>query len=330
MTEKSRAKKTTEKSTKTAVASINIPPQLIPYVAKYKKSGVFRQFRFYTLLKRDDEKSGGSGWIDLDIAFKKYTRKTSSYHHICTRDNLWKILHAGDGLFWTVNRKKNRLFLHSWHKIAASLGCDTFDRVFVSMPLDVALGGIKGFRRGAYAAVLSLNTKKISKAALAEKTGLSESSLHEYDAWLKEQELLKITPNYVIEPIYKNEQEKRQAIKREIPWAFPFIDHVGSYFTPGQECLVWRCANSYRISNAGISRRRKQTRHHVIDLENNTIRGNDDKGRQDVVCDDRNSVINAHDKPGTPKLCRAMSKNENPYQLRVGMWRPLEMVSAVK
>jgi hypothetical protein len=326
-TEVAPKKKSTKTSTKTAVPPIDIPPQLIPYVKRYKKTGAFAQFRFYTLLKRDSQENGGSGWIDLGIAFTKYTNKVSPWH-ICTRGNLWKILDAGDGLFWTVDRKKDRLFLRSWHKIAASLGCYEFDRIFVAMPMDVAVGGIKKFRKATYAAVLSLNTKKISKASLVEKTGFSESSLYEHDAKLKEEGLLKITPNYVIEPIYTNEHQKRETIERMIPWAFPFTDNVGSYFKPGQTCLAWRCANSYKTYNAGISRRRKQTRHHVIDLENNTSRGNDDKGRRDVVCDDRNLVINAHDKTGTPKLYRAMSKNENPYQLRVGMWRPLEIVGS--
>lgn len=300
-------------------ATVAIPPQLVSYVKSYQDRGVFAQFRYYTLFKRDDQAQKGPGWLALDAVLARYTEKGSETRVKVggTRGNLWKVLNAGEGLFWSQDRKNGRLWLHGWHSVAAALGCDRFDRFFVDMPLGEALGGIKQFRAAAYAAVLSVHAKApISKDTLTELTGLSKSSLYEYDALLKEADRLEVEQNYRLEPI--TTAEERQEVAWQRPGAFDFIDYLGIYFRPGQQCMAWPIPNSYKPANAGISRRRKQARHHIIDPEKYSTRGNGDKRRR-LYYDERKAADKAFKRAREPNRYRAISRGKT--KTAVTIWR---------
>lgn len=284
--------------------AVLIPPQLISHVKNFQqadgKTGIFASFRFLVLFKLDAD--GGPGWLAMsDILARYATPDTPDF--ICSRDNLRKAIYAGEGVFWRLEKGKGngngngRLFLLAWHRIAQNLGAASFDRRFASLPRHLATGNIKKFRAAAYAAVLTPTNSPISKSRLVEMTGLSESSLYEYDAILRQERVIEVQRNIALTPdpvggATEDAQETawrranaspagHQRDTNAIPaHAYSLHDEMGVYGRPGGRYLAWQRPNSYQTAG-DVSRRRKQPRHQQC-VDPDTI-GNRGNGTEKMV-----------------------------------------------
>ena len=201
--------------------------------------------RIWLLFQHID--SSGRGWLNLAAAREKLTKKHSPLH-VCGRRQLRKLLHRGEGIFWTRNH--NRVWLRSTAKVAAAIGITHLRGRPVALPISALLEGIGDVRAHFYASFHSGRSRKtndrsrsdpLSRASLQALSSVKPRTQRHYEKRAKVQR----QPNYVVTRHSTIEDSQEQAWRRGRAW-FRFIDHTGKLGKKGAIYSAWQLPNSYR------------------------------------------------------------------------------------
>jgi len=200
--------------------------------------------RLWLLLRHLD--GVGQGVLRIDITQQTLTTPTSIYY-LCSKRQLRNLLQAGEGVFWT--RDNNRIWLRSAARVAHALGVERLTGRPVALPLSALLNGIGAFRAHLYTAFHSSRTKEaahgsqampISRAALAELSGVGGSSQRAYEARAG----VEVQTNYAVGEAATKEATENRAWRHGRA-LFELKDHRGRQGRAGQTYLAWQLPNSY-------------------------------------------------------------------------------------
>jgi hypothetical protein len=185
----------------------------------------------------------GRGVLRVDIIREQLTRKSSS-HYLCGKRQLRNLLRAGEGVFWT--RDKRHIWLRSAGRVAYGLGVERLTGRPVALPLSALLSGIGEFRAHLYAAFHSGRAKggeagmPIARDTLADLSGAAANSQRGYEARLR----LRPQTNYALGEAL-TEQNKEERAWQQGQAIFELTDYRGEQGKQGRSYLAWQLPNSY-------------------------------------------------------------------------------------
>jgi hypothetical protein len=165
--------------------------------------------RLWLLFHHLDPQGRGVLRVDI-IREQQLTRKTSS-HYLCGKRQLRNLLRAGEGVFWT--RDKRHIWLRSAGRVAYGLGVGRLTGQPVALPLSALLSGIGEFRAHLYAAFHSGRAKggeagmPIARDTLADLSGAAANSQRTYEARLR----LRPQTNYAIGEVVTEQNKEERA-----------------------------------------------------------------------------------------------------------------------
>jgi hypothetical protein len=174
---------------------------------------------------------------------RQITRKDSNTY-LCGKRQLRNLLRAGDGVFWT--RDKRHIWLRSAGRVAYGLGVERLTGRPVALPLSALLSGIGEFRAHLYAAFHSGRAKggiagmPIARDTLADLSGVGESSQRAYEERLR----LRPQANYAIGEVMTAESKEERAWQQGQA-VFELRDYRGAQGKQGRSYLAWQLPNSY-------------------------------------------------------------------------------------
>jgi hypothetical protein len=243
--------------------------------------------RIWLLLQYMDET--GAGWIAVEEARQRFTRKDSSLR-ICGWRQLRKLLARGEGLFW--QRNNDRIWLRSTIKVAAALSVQRLTGHPVKLPLDTLLQGIGKVRAHFYASFHSgrnesmagtAHSKPISRAALQEICQVSRRTQHRYE----QQAAVRRQGNFAIGSQSSTEEIQEQAWLRGRA-VFRFVDHAGKMGPKGINYTAWQLPNNYFGPHERQPKgRQKRMNRELADLFMKGMTGNGNEMVQDRQPGDR-------------------------------------------
>ena len=243
-----------------AKTHIAIHPRL---AAAFLKHEVATSARIWLLLRQIDVR--GCGWVTIDSAKQLLTEKNTALR-VCGWRQLRNLLRAGNSIFW--HRDKERIWLRSVANVASQLEVHQLNRP-ITLPTTTLLANIKTVRANFYAISHSQRKSPISRAKLADITGVSERTQRRYDQVAQIQK----TANYCLE---LPSDDPQNAAWHQRHAAFDFIDKHGRYGPAGKQYRAFQLPNSYTISyqTAAKGRTRKINQQLRQDLVKHRAQGN--------------------------------------------------------
>jgi hypothetical protein len=222
----------------------------------------------------------GRGVLRVDILREQLTQKTSA-NYLCGKRQLRNLLRAGEGVFWTRD-KRERLWLHSAGRVAAALGVERLTGRPVALPLSALLSGIAEFRAHLYAAFHSGRAKDgeagmpIARDTLATLSGVGGSSQRAYEARLR----LRPQVNYAVGEVADPTKEEERAWKQGEA-LFTLKDYRGEQGKQGRSYLAWQLPNSYRGQHQRRPKgRQKRINRQLKDLVMKGMPGNEERAAE--------------------------------------------------
>ena len=203
----------------------------------------------------------GSGNVSIDMPANKAQRK-----------KLQRDLQAGAGSFWTWDKAHNRLFLHSWDKVAHALGVARLKLHPVYLPIEAIDTSLQRFKANLFAVWLTSNHNRVmSQDTIEELYHINRRTQQRY---IKIAGILS-RPQYAIGEPYNQETAQETAYQRGNS-TFVFTDRRGHQGRPGQQYMAWRLPNQYQ-TKLDFAPRGMQRRHNrqLIDLFTERATGND-------------------------------------------------------
>jgi hypothetical protein len=230
--------------------------------------------RIWLLLRYLDK--DGRGWVYVDEARNRFTKKQSAYR-VCGWRQLRNLLHQGQGIFWY--RDKKRIWLRAASKVATALNVDRLAGRPVSVPVSALLEGIGNVRAHLYAGFHGgrikdtqhkLPAMPIARKTLAEITGVGRRSQRAYELKIG----LKVRQNFAIGERTDLERRQNQA------WLhgqalFEIKDYRGRQGKRGRTYLAWQLPNTYEsIHKQQPKGRQKRINRELADLFMKGMTGN--------------------------------------------------------
>jgi len=218
----------------------------------------------------------GCGSFRIDIITQNLSTRTSALY-LCGKRQLRNLLRAGEGIYWT--RDKERIWLRSAARVAASLGVEQLTGRPVALPLDALRKGIGAFRAHLYAAFHSGRAKErsdgrrtmpIARETLTGLSGVGASSQRTYEARAG----VKAQANFAV-----GEAAARGGLE-EHAWQqgqalFELKDYRGQQGQQGRTYLAWQLPNSYSGLHAQRPKgRQKRINRQLKDLVMKGMPGN--------------------------------------------------------
>ena len=227
--------------------------------------------RIWLLLRHLDE--AGRGWIEIDAARERLTRKDSPWR-VCGRRQLRNLLNAGEDIFWT--RRNGRIWLKSAAKTAQALGVTRLQNRPVALPVSTLLGTIGEVRAHLYASFHSGRTDApISRAALEEISGMQRRTQRRYERTAR----VRRRRNFAIGGPAAGEKGEERAW-RQGNAAFQLKDYQGKQGAAGKTYLAWQLPNSYAGPHAAAAKgRQKRINRELADLFMQGMTGNGQDNR---------------------------------------------------
>ena len=234
--------------------------------------GMAASGRIWLLLRYLDE--DGRGWLYTDQVQQKLCAKESDLR-VCGRRQLRNLLRQGQGVFW--QQDKERLWLRSAGRVAATLGVERLRGRPVALPLPVLLGGIGQVRAHFYASFHSGRTggekdqagDPINRATLEKITHVPARTQRLYEERSGVQSQANMAVGERLNQ--KNLQERAWRHGRAV---FPFVDNVGKHGPAGGRYVAWRLPNSYQGPHALSPKGRLKKINRQIDLVHSRAQGN--------------------------------------------------------
>ena len=234
--------------------------------------------RIWLLLRYLDK--DGRGWICIDEARNRLTKKNSTYR-VCGWRQLRNLLHQGQGIFWY--RDKERIWLRSAAKVAAALNVERLTGRPVSISISALSDGIGKVRAHLYASFHSGRVKvsqqkmpsmPIARETLEAITGAGRRSQRAYE----QQTGLKAQQNFAIGE--RTDLERRQKCAwRHGTALFELKDYRGQQGKQGRTYLAWQLPNTYgSIHEPQPKGRQKRINRELADLFMKGMTGNGEEG----------------------------------------------------
>jgi hypothetical protein len=227
-------------------------------------------FRLWLILQALDD--AGRGCHDISDIYRLLTGKRSRWRIYKSKRAIRHIMAQGEGIFWD-RHTDGRLWTRSPDRVADALGCGRLAGMPVLLPVYPMLGKIGKVRAHLFAAYESgrRSDAPISRAALAETTGIPERTQRDYSQRLK----LKATPNIVITGLEYNQANKQEMAGHLMRPVFSFCDWVGKRGPAGALYVAYRIADTRQRCHkqAAKGRIRKINRNIDIDLVDKLARG---------------------------------------------------------
>ena len=254
-------KTTSAEPTNQLSTTTTLHPELTTAFLKHELSATSR---IWLLLRHIDV--DGRGWVTIDEARQQLTTKGSALR-VCGWRQLRNLLRAGNGTFW--KRDKQRIWLRSVTKVATQLQVERLSRP-LAIPTEALIANIQTVRATFYAVGHSnRNGNPISRAKLAEVTGINERTQRRYDRAVDVQK----TANYCLgDP----EGEHQEQAWHQRHATFDFVDKLGKHGQAGKRYRAFQLPNSYSVQYqaAANGRTRKINQQLRQDLVKNRAQGN--------------------------------------------------------
>ncbi len=230
--------------------------------------------RIWLLLQHIDE--GGRGWVTLSEARRRLTERNAELQ-ICGRRQLRKLFARGEGLFW--RRQKDRVWLRSTAKVAASLNVQRLTGSPIALPVDDLLKGIGHVRAHFYASFHSGRNKEVlgeKRANLIARSTLQRIShasrrsqqRYEHRAGIVAQ------ANVALGGVSTLVNDQRIAWEKGTA-AFRFRDSAGKVGRRGVVYSAWQLPNNYSGPHATLPKgRQKRINRELADLFMKGMTGN--------------------------------------------------------
>ena len=241
--------------------TVAVYPELTTAFLKHELSATGR---IWLLLRHIDV--DGRGWVNVDEARQQLTSKEATLR-VCGWRQLRNLLRAGNGTFW--KRDKSRIWLRSIAKVATQLQIERLGKL-VSIPTKPLIANIQTVRATFYAIGHSArNNSPISRAKLANVTGVNERTQRRYDKAASVQK----TANYCLGDPQGESQEQAWHQRHA---AFDFVDKLGKHGKAGKKYRAFQLPNSYTVhyQAAASGRTRKINQQLRQDLVKNRAQGN--------------------------------------------------------
>jgi hypothetical protein len=229
--------------------------------------------RIWLLLHYLDE--DGCGWVNIDEARERLTRKTAVLR-VCGWRQLRKLLAQGEGVFW--QRHNKRIWLRSITKIAAALGVQRLSGLPVALPLAILLQSVGTIRAHFYASFHSGRSregshsqpKPVGREKLQQLGHISRRTQRRYE----QRANVHCQHNYAIARRYSAESHQEQAWKRGRA-VFLFTDYQGKLGRKGATYTAWQLPNSYEGPHDRQARgQQKRINRELADLYMKGMTGN--------------------------------------------------------
>ncbi len=230
--------------------------------------------RIWLLLRHYNKE--GSGWVSLEAAREKLTRKESDLR-VCGWRQLRNLLNQGEGVFW--ERRNGRIWLRSVAKTAAALDVWQLKSQPVAIPVNALLQGMGQVRAHLYASFHSGRADEAKQARpIARETITAISHINERTQRLYEERAqVRKKRNFAIGP------QTSDLAEEQIAWrhgraAFQLKDQDGRHGRKGKTYLAWQLPNSYTGPHAKLPRgRQKRINRELADLFMKGMMGNDEE-----------------------------------------------------
>jgi len=230
--------------------------------------------RIWLLLQHIDER--GRGWVTLSEARRRLTERNSELR-ICGRRQLRKLFARGEGLFW--RRQKDRVWLRSTAKVAASLNVQRLTGSPIALPVDDLLKGIGHVRAHFYASFHSGRNKEalgekraklIARSTLQRISHASRRSQQRYEHRVG----IVAQANVALGGVSTMVNDQRIAWKKGTA-AFRFRDSAGKVGRKGVTYSTWQLPNNYSAPHATLPKgRQKRINRELADLFMKGMTGN--------------------------------------------------------
>ena len=229
--------------------------------------------RIWLLLQHLDE--DGRGWVRVDIARERLTRKSANLR-VCGWRQLRNLLNQGENIFW--ERQNDRIWLRSVAKVAAALGVWRLSQRRVALPVTALTESIGTVRAHLYASWHSGRTPEdsptasspIARETLTQLSSLSDRTQHTYEQRAKVQK----RTNFAIGA------QATAVAEQEAAWqhgsaTFHLVDKQGKHGKAGATYIAWQLPNNYVGPHQRLTRgRQKQINRELADLFMQGITGN--------------------------------------------------------
>ena len=203
--------------------------------------------RLWLLLRYLDD--DGRGVLRV-VNIKEQLTHSKAPLRLCGWRQLRNLLRQGEGVFW--QRDKERVWLRSAGRVAATLGVTQLNGRPVAVPMKHLVGSIGEARAYLYASFHAgrqlvserrTGQKPIARDTLTELTGLTAESQRGYERRVG----VAVSSNYVVgEGVTTSGKEER--LWQQGGGAFEFVDHQGGQGRPGNRYIAWQLPNSYTVS----------------------------------------------------------------------------------
>jgi hypothetical protein len=229
--------------------------------------------RIWLLLRYMDKR--GSGWVDIDEAREKLTRRNAPLR-VCGRRQLRKLLTQGEGMFWL--RQNNRIWLRSIAKTAAVLGVQRLTGLPIALSHSVLLQSIGTVRAHFYASFHSGRSSKgnhdvprpLARERIKQLGHMSRRTQRRYEKRAN----IQCQSNYAITRHYSIESHQEQAWKRGRA-VFLFTDYQGKLGRKEATYTAWQLPNSYKGPHDRLARgQQKRINRKLVDLSMKGMTGN--------------------------------------------------------
>ena len=234
--------------------------------------------RIWLLLRHLDEK--GQGWIDLEQARQQLSNKGAPLR-LCGWRQLRNLLAQGEGIFW--QRDKERLWLRSTSKVAATLHVKRFGGKAVTLPITILTEKIGVVRAHFYASFHSGRdgARPIARQTLQQLGGICPHTQRDYE----KRAHVKTQPNFAIGTRTTSAQAEEMAWQHGGA-CFQLTDYQGQQGKPGRSYLAWQLPNSYTGPHSKqASGGQKRFNRELADLWPQGTTGNDHSGKKRYYSD---------------------------------------------
>jgi hypothetical protein len=276
--------------------------------------------RVWLLLRHIDR--AGRGWVDVEEARRRLTKKDAGLR-VCGWRQLRNLLRQGEGVFW--ERDKERVWLRSTTKAAASLGVVRLSGRPVALPVTALCQGIGEVRAHFYAsfhsgrADVDGEAMPIARATLEAITSVPPRTQRKYE----ERVGAAVRENYAIGEA-KTEEALQERLWQHGRAVFALIDRKGVHGEKNREYVAWQMANSYTGPHEQRPRgRQRHLNRKLADLRDNGDAGN---GRDEGQGDGRAGRVDAYERrycSGAVTAAGALCRGEHEemyWRRRVGRW----------
>lgn len=231
--------------------------------------------RLWLLLRHLDVE--GRGVLRV-VSLRQALTQPKSPMRLCGWRQLRNLLRQGEGVFW--QRDKQRVWLRSAGKVAATLGVMKLNGRPVAIPVKHLLGTIGEARAYLYAsfhagrqpvAEQRSGQKPIARETLTALTGLTAECQRGYEQRVG----IRVNRNYVVGE-HDSNSNKEERLWQQGSAAFDFVDYRGGQGKPGRGYIAWQLPNSYSVALAHRPKgRQKRINRMLSDLFMQGMTGNE-------------------------------------------------------